>query len=194
RGHRLCPRCHPDCTLGRQPAGRRSGLPDLGHLRRSGRADQEPGAARHRRRRPGPPERAVGGRAARLQERRRGSRAGTQGEPAVRLPDRKVLMPMTPEAVFYAKGILSGLGVVLLVVHMADIWDRMRDTAQRARYLLLLAYGVLVAGASTAQVARGQALALPHWPSLAVPSVLVAVAVYSIASERARESKPQRSC
>ena len=87
--------------------------------------------------------------------------------------------------VFLAKGVLSLVGVVLLLWHMDREWDRMQDRPQRARYMLLLAYGLLVAGASAEQAATDVVLGVRHWVSLVLSLALVGVASHSIAHSRA---------
>lgn len=50
------------------------------------------------------------------------------------------------DTVFILKGVLALAGTVLLVAHMNRVWDETTDPAQRARYLVLLGFGVLLAG------------------------------------------------
>ena len=86
---------------------------------------------------------------------------------------------------FYTgKGLLAGLGVLLLIVHMNSCWSCMADPAQRARYLCLLGFGVLLAGASAEQLRDQPGIELRNWGAMVMAAALVAVALYSMSRER----------
>ena len=85
------------------------------------------------------------------------------------------------------KGTVSAVGVLLLVFHMNTEWDRMHGP-QKARYLLLLGYAVLVAGASAEQVQEGLPVSYRHLASFALTVALVVVAAWSIRSARGTRS------
>lgn len=54
---------------------------------------------------------------------------------------------------FYAiKGILGLIATVLLVFHMMREWRRTRCLSQRMRFISLLAFSVLITGASVEQI------------------------------------------
>lgn len=60
--------------------------------------------------------------------------------------------PQSWSGEFYvAKGLVGVGAVVLLLVHMSQVWPRIGTRAQRARYLLLLGFVTVVGAASTAQ-------------------------------------------
>ena len=81
------------------------------------------------------------------------------------------------------KGSLAVAGVILLVWHMDTEWERMGGP-QKARYLLLLGYAVLVAGASAEQIDEGTLVSYRHLASTLLSAALVWVAAYSIRSAR----------
>lgn len=82
------------------------------------------------------------------------------------------------------KGLVSVLSVVLLIVHMDRQWDRMNSRAQKARYLCLLGFGVLISGASAEQLGEGlEVLSYRHLGALVMSTALAGVALYSIRSE-----------
>lgn len=55
--------------------------------------------------------------------------------------------------VFYVvKGVLGLLATVMLIVHMSHTWDRMVSLGQRLRYITLLAFSILVTGATLEQL------------------------------------------
>lgn len=94
-------------------------------------------------------------------------------------------LPAGWAAVIYAaKGLLAVGGVVLLLWHMDHQWPLMTDAAQRARYLLLLGYGVFQAGATVEQLNDTAALGWRHVGSLILSAALVVVAGYSIHTAR----------
>lgn len=94
-------------------------------------------------------------------------------------------LPATWAAVIYAaKGILALSGVLLLLWHMDHQWPLMTDPAQRARYLLLLGYGVFQAGATVEQLNDVTPLGWRHVGALILSAALAAVAGYSIYTAR----------
>lgn len=99
------------------------------------------------------------------------------------------LDPYAP-AILITKGALAILGVLLLIYHMNHEWSHMAHPDQRARYLLLLGYGVLQAGATPEQLEEGIGISYRHLGGLATSIALVVVAVMSIRSYRHRASDP----
>lgn len=91
------------------------------------------------------------------------------------------------ELIFTVKGLLALAGVLLLVWHIDRCWGSMRDRAQKARYLCLLGFGVLLAGASAEQLTVGSPLELRHWGSLTMSAALAATALYSIRKSDTKE-------
>lgn len=70
-------------------------------------------------------------------------------------------------------------GVLLLLWHMNAEWPHMPRKDQRARYLLLLAYGVFQVGATTEQIEDGT-FGYRHLVALLLSVALAGVAAYSI--------------
>ena len=93
---------------------------------------------------------------------------------------------MSPaELVFTVKGLLALAGVLLLVWHMDHRWAQMKDNAQRARYLCLLGFGVLLAGASVEQHVDSATLELRN-----IGATVMAVAFFATALYSARHDRP----
>lgn len=70
------------------------------------------------------------------------------------------------------KGLLAAASVVLLITHMQIEWRYLTSRAQRLRYLTLLGYAVLVAGATGEQLAEGMLLSYRHLGSIVVTALL----------------------
>lgn len=78
------------------------------------------------------------------------------------------------------KGVLAVLGVILLILDMNSRWNRVTSVAQQARYLTLLGFAVLLAGASAEQVGEGMLLSYRHLGAMIMSVALVVTGVLSL--------------
>lgn len=53
------------------------------------------------------------------------------------------------------KGVMSLIGVLLLLYHIDERWESMKERAQKARFYLLLGYAVLSAASTYEQLEAG---------------------------------------
>lgn len=84
---------------------------------------------------------------------------------------------------FLVKGVIALISTLLLLLHMNRIWTRLAQQAtrgQRLRYGTLLAFSVLVTGASAEQVTQDAAVSARNVGSLIVTVLLVITAIVSI--------------
>ena len=88
------------------------------------------------------------------------------------------------EALFLLKGALGMISVVLLIWHMNRAWCCVKRPAQQMRYLTLLAYAILVAGASVEQVSEGELVSYRHLGSVLVVLLLIITMVVSILDDQ----------
>ena len=87
------------------------------------------------------------------------------------------------------KAAFALVGVVLLLWHMDHEWEHVPND-QRARYLLLLGYGVFQAGATYEQLSDG-VFGYRHLAALILSVALVGVAGYSIwCAHKRRQDAP----
>lgn len=88
---------------------------------------------------------------------------------------------------FVFKGLLALVSTVLLLVHMTRQWSRLQRTqtlGKRMRYITLLAYSVLVTGASAEQVSEGTLVSYRHLGSVVVAVLLLVTVVISMREDR----------
>jgi len=88
--------------------------------------------------------------------------------------------PEWAQWVFYYKGAVSIISVVLLIVHMLHGWPGKMSRGQRSRYYTLLAFAVLIAGSTLEQLQEGQPLSYRHLGSAVVSTMLVISMLISI--------------
>jgi hypothetical protein len=94
------------------------------------------------------------------------------------------------EPIIMIKGLIALASVLLLLWHMTQAWCCVRTFGQKLRYLTLLAYAILVAGASLEQLNEGIVLSYRHLGSVAVTSMLVVAAVVSLRETRDGHNHP----
>ena len=81
---------------------------------------------------------------------------------------------------FEFTALLGVVAVLLLVYHMTSIWCCLTSNAQRARYLALLGYAVLVVGANSERLLENDLVSYRHLGSALMASVLIIVTLLSI--------------
>lgn len=97
------------------------------------------------------------------------------------------LLPQSWTDEFYvAKGLIGLVAAVLVVVHMSHTWGFVDSTAQRLRYLCLLAFVWLVASASVAQQSEGAVVAGRNVAGFVLCVFTVAAMMVSIRHDRRR--------
>ena len=86
-------------------------------------------------------------------------------------------------AFYVIKGMCALLSTTLLLYHMTQVWPYLRSNAtigQRMRYYSLLAFSILVTGASGEQVQDGALVNYRNLGSLIVTIMLIVAMVISI--------------
>ena len=111
-------------------------------------------------------------------------RAATGGTVISWMPDTWV------EPIITLKGLIALVSVLLLLWHMTQAWCCVRSIGQKLRYLTLLAYAILVAGASLEQLHEGAMLSYRHLGSVFVTSLLVVAATVSLREARGEHNHP----
>lgn len=90
---------------------------------------------------------------------------------------------------YMLKGLLAVAATVLLLVHMTRRWPVLLSEhrlGKRMRYLTLLAYAVLVTGASVEQVHDGSLVSYRNLGSAIVSILLLVTIIISMREERQR--------
>lgn len=91
------------------------------------------------------------------------------------------------EQFYVAKALLGLVSVILLLIHMNQTWDALlhrSKLSQRLRYLTLLAFSVLVTGASLEQLNDDATVNYRNLGGMAVTLLLIVAAGYSIRDDR----------
>jgi len=88
------------------------------------------------------------------------------------------------EWLFLFKGTLGMISVIMLIWHMNQAWCCIKRPSQQMRYLTLLAYAVLVAGASVEQVSEGELVSYRHLGSVVVVLMLIVSMVVSMLDDQ----------
>lgn len=97
---------------------------------------------------------------------------------------QEIVPPSWTAPILIAKGMLATVGVMLLVAQMNTAWPAMKDRSQKARYLCLLGFGLLVSASTTEQLNDGIVIEWRHIGGLVMSAALAGVSLYSLLYEK----------